>query len=98
MPKTILGQWSVKLIVLFLVFLLVGFAVIASGQRGGEYFFSNLLISIPMVLAGICGLVSFFTGLISIVKNKERGILVFVSTLVGLFVLFFISGEILSPH
>lgn len=98
MPKTILGKWSVGLIIVFfLLFALFQFLV-ASGQRGGATFFDNLLLAIPIFLAGICGVSSFFTGLIGIVKSKERSILVFLATIIGLLVLLFLLGEILFPH
>lgn len=85
-PKTRLGKWSVGLIIVsFLSFALV-LLLVASGQ---------LFIN-PMFLAGICGISSFFTGTISIIKNKERSILVFLATAIGLYILFLYLGEILS--
>lgn len=97
-PKTILGKWSVGLIIVFfLLFALFQFLV-ASGQRGGATFFDNLLLTIPIFLAGICGVSSFFAGLIGIIKSKERSILVFLATTMGLLVLLFLFGEILFPH
>jgi ABC-type uncharacterized transport system permease subunit len=53
MPKTRLGKWSVGLIILFfLLFALFQFLV-ASGQRGGATFFSNLVLAIPILAAEI---------------------------------------------
>ena len=94
-PKTHLGQWSIWLITVFIVLFII---IVASGQRGGATFFSNLALSIPMVIAGITGLLAFFTGIIGIIKSKERSVLVFSSIIIGLFILVFVSAEILFPH
>ena len=98
MPKTKLGKWSVGLIIVFILLLILFFLLVASGQRGGDTFFSNPLLTIPMLVAGICGVGAFFTGIISIIKMKERAIIVYIATVIGFFVLMYISAEILSPH
>ena len=94
-PKTHLGQWSIWLITVFIVLFIIFQILVASGQRGGATFFSNLALSIPMSIAGIAGILAFFTG---IIKSKERSIIVFSSTIIGFFILVFVSAEILFPH
>ena len=74
------------------------FVVSVLGQEGGETFFDNLWISIPMLGAGASAIAAFIAGIIAIIKNKERSVLVFISSLVGLLVLFFVLGEVFSPH
>jgi len=99
MPKTFLGKWSVGLIVAFFLLLATGmFVVSVLGQTGGETFFDNPVISIPMLGAGAGAIAAFFTGVSAIVRNKERSVFVFVSSLIGLLVLFFVLGEVFSPH
>jgi uncharacterized membrane protein HdeD (DUF308 family) len=51
-----------------------------------------------MLLAGTSGVFAFLTGLISVIRNRERSILVFLAMLIGLFVLLFGLGEIIFPH
>ena len=98
-PRTSLGKWSVGLIVSFFLLLATGmFMVAVFKQTGGETFFDNPMISIPMLGAGVSGILAFITGAVAIVKNKERSILVITSTLVGFLVLDFVLGELLSPH
>ena len=97
-PKTKLGKFSVGLIVAFLLFLSIFYLMIASGQRGGETFFSNLYLTIPFLLAAISAISSFFTGIIGVFKEKEKSILVFFSIIIGFLVFLFILGEILFPH
>ena len=98
MLKTRLGKWSVGLIVIFFLSLATLYLFIALGQRGGEGFFSNLLLAIPGLVAGISGIFAFFAGIISIFKHKERAVLVFLSTAIGFFVLLWCFAEILFPH
>jgi cytochrome bd-type quinol oxidase subunit 2 len=97
-PKTSLGKWSVRLILIFFVSLATFSLLVASGQRGGETFFSNQLLTFPILTAGATGVAAFFSGIISILKQKERAILVFVAAAIGLFVIYFALGEILFPH
>lgn len=97
-PKTCLGKWSVGLICSFFLIFGLFLIFIALGQQGGGTFFGNLKLAIPFLLSGIMGVASFFTGIIGIIKNKERSILVFLSTAIGFLVLVFMLGEILIPH
>lgn len=97
-PKTNLGRWSLRLIMAFFLFLIFAMLIVASGQEGGDTIFDNLLISIPMIFAGISAIGSFITGIISIIKKKERAIVVFASTLIGLLILWFVIGELAFPH
>jgi hypothetical protein len=98
LPKTRLGTWSVWLIVLFLLFFKIFQFFVISGQRGGETFFSNLTLAVPILLAGISGIASFFVGTAAIIKRKERSVFVFLSTVMGLFILLFCLGEVIFPH
>jgi len=97
-PKTNLGKWSIWLIIAFIILFIVSQLLVSSGQRGGATFFSNLLLSIPMLVAGISGISAFFVGIIGIIKSKERAIIVFLSTIIGFLILFFVLGEFLFPH
>lgn len=98
MPKTHLGKWSTGLIIAFLLLFIVFRLLVMSGQRGGATFFSNPALAITGLLMGTSGILSFFTGIIGIIKNKERSVLVFLATIIGLFILIFVLGEFLSPH
>lgn len=98
MPRTKAGKWSVGLIAAFFLFLISFQLLVASGQRGGATFFSNLVLAVPVLLAGACAVSAFFTGLIGIIRSKERSMLVFLVTAIGLFVLLFVLGEFLFPH
>jgi len=98
MAKTLLGKWSVALIIIFILLFVLFQILVASGQRGGDTFFSNLTLAIPGLSMGIAGILAFFTGIISIIVKKERSIFVFLATGAGLFVLIFVLGELIFPH
>ncbi len=98
MSDTILGKWSLKLIIGFLILLGLFIASAASGQKGGEAFIDNLWLSIPMSLATICAIAASITGCVGIVKDKERSVFVYFSTAIGFLVLLFLLGEFLFPH
>ncbi|MFC2024475.1 hypothetical protein ACFLTJ_02725 [Chloroflexota bacterium] len=97
-PKTNLGKWSAWLIVAFAILLGAFQLLVASGQRSGDTFFSNPILTTPMLLAATSGIAAFITGLISIVKRKERSIAVFLAVTFGLFVILFALGEVIFPH
>jgi cytochrome bd-type quinol oxidase subunit 2 len=97
-PKTIIGRWSVGLTIILIIFFVLFQLLVASGQRGGETFFDNLALTIPILLAGISGVSAFVTGIIGIIKSRERSFLVFLTTTIGFFVLVFCLGEFLFPH
>jgi len=98
MPRTVLGRWSVGLIAAFFFFLAVFVIIAAAGAQGGDTFFSNLALALPVLLAAICGVSSFITGIIAIIVSKERAILVMLASVLGFNVLLFGLGEILFPH
>ncbi|HHH54801.1 MAG TPA: hypothetical protein ENK91_14150 [Bacteroidetes bacterium] len=74
------------------------FYIVNRGERGGDTFFSNLKLTIPILLAAFSGIASFLTGLYSVFKNRDFSVFIFLSTLIGGFVLFWVLAEIISPH
>ncbi len=80
------------------MFYAIFFIFVASGQRGGAKFFSNLYLTVPGVIAAISGIAAFFTGIIGVIKDRERAILVYLAILIGLLVLLFCLGEIIFHH
>ena len=97
-PTTDLGKWSAWLIVAFAILLGVFYILVASGQRGGDTFFSNPILTIPMLLAATSAIAAFIIGLISVVKRKERSVAVVLAIVFGLFVILFALGEVIFPH
>lgn len=97
-PKTFLGKWSVGFILAFVFSFSIFNLMIIAGQRGGEKFFSNLMLAIPGVLMALFGIFSFFTGIVGILLKKDHSIFVISATIVGFLILLFCLCEILFPH
>lgn len=93
LPKTRPGKWSTGLIIIFFLLLAILRVLVVLGQRGGETFFSNLILAIPALMMGASGVSAFFTGAAAIAVKKERSFFVFLSTLIGLLILFLFLGK-----
>ena len=65
---------------------------IASGQRGGDEFFDNILLAVIGLTAVAAGVASFIIGVIGIFRQKERAWLLFITTFIGLLVTLFLLG------
>ena len=98
MPRTTLGKWSTALIVAFIVLLVSFQLLVASGQRGGETFFSALVLAVPILIGGICGVSAFVIGLIGVIRSRERSVTVYLAVTIGLLVLLWGLAEIIFPH
>jgi hypothetical protein len=98
LPETRAGKLSAWLIVGFILLLALFFVLVAAGQRGGEGFFDNLLLTVPMLIAGTCAIVSLVVGIVGVVKSRERSVIVYVAMLIGLLVLFWVIAELAFPH
>ena len=98
LPTTTLGKWSTGLIIAFFVSALVFVILVASGQRGDDTLFQFTALTIPGLLAGVFVLSAMVTGIIGIVKSRERSLLVFLATAIGLLLLLLVVGEFVAPH
>ena len=98
LPKTRLGIWSCSLLVVFAVCIGVFYLMISVfGQRGGEGFFDNLFLVIPMLIAVGAIITAAAVGIISFVKS-ERAVLVLITVLIGLLVLWWSVAQVAFPH
>jgi hypothetical protein len=98
-PKSLLGRWSVGLGAAFIVVFVLSGVLTALGGVGVGPAPVGPIAGVALGVAfGVSGIVALVTGLISIIKSKERSILVFVAVVAGLFCLIFFLGEFLVPH
>jgi hypothetical protein len=92
-PKSKLGVWSIILFLLLVLLVTFFFLMVnVFNQRGGDTFFSNLTLTIPMLAAWAAGLISFVFALTATVKSKHKSVLVcivgcvtFLTTVYGIF-------------
>ncbi len=94
LPKCSLARWSVGLAAAFIL-LSILFAVLTRlGGEPGPF----ALIFIANIVIGISFIAAFITGLISIIKSKERSILVLLAVLISFGALLFFLNQFLSTH
>ncbi len=91
LPKTKLGKWSVGLIIAFFALLLFTAIVVIGllNQDGSQVNVNKTLVSVPVLCAVLSAVAAFITGILSIRKHKERSILVFASTAIGLLLILY---------
>ena len=80
LPKSVLGWWSVGLVVASIVFFVLSDVILGPGP---DYNMA-LAYALTAVVAGIA-VAAFVTGIISIMMRKERAILVFVAMAISLY-------------
>ncbi len=105
MPKTALGKWSLILVVLMPVLLMIGpsfantlYAGVSAGDNLLQDIAARPLLALSMVAGFACGAAAFITGLITILKDKERAMLVFLSTIIGAVTTILIIGQMIFPE
>ena len=96
MQKTEYGKWSVVLIfAMFVLFIIVSYLTntlsksAPTGDTINSYFLSRSFLEIAMGLSFSAGIAAFVNGLISVFNQKERGVLVYASTIIGAAFTFF---------
>lgn len=97
MPSSIFGKWAGWLLGLFVALLALFFGLVEAGQRGGETLFSNLTLAIPMLGAAASAIVGGVFGAYAL-RQHDRSIVVVAAIVVGLFVLLWMTAEIIFPH
>ena len=104
-PKTKPGRWSLGLAAAMAVLLLIGMSLtnslyesVPAGRTILEDITLRPALGLTMLAGMVSGVSAFITGLIAIIKQKERALLVYVSTSVGAFLTIFLIGELIFPH
>lgn len=104
-PITTPGKWSVGLIVAMPILFIIGTSftnlLYKSVPAGGtilEDIAARPVLALTMLVGMAAGISAFATGLLAILGKKEKAFLVYVSTLIGTFLLLFLAGEFLFPH
>jgi hypothetical protein len=97
MPSTRFGKWAGGLLGLFVALLAVFQGLVVAGQRGGETFFSNPALTIPMLGAVASAIAGGVLGVFAM-KHRDRSLVVYLAIVAGLFVLVFTIAEFAFPH
>ena len=105
MPKTIAGKWSLGLIIAMPILFVIGISfsdtLYQSVSAGGTILkdiVARPALALTMLAGMGAGIAAFISGLISILKKKERALLVYASTVVGAGLTLFLAAEIIFPH
>lgn len=105
MPKSTLGKWSVGFIVVMPILFIIGTSftntLYKSIPAGGTILAditARPALALTMLAGMVAGISAFITGLLAIIRQKERALLVYVSSLIGALLVLFLAGEILFPH
>jgi hypothetical protein len=105
MPETSLGKWSVALIVAMPILFTIGTSLTNSLYKSipaGETILADIVarpaLALTMLAGMVVGVSAFIVGLFAILRHKERALLVYISSLIGAFLVLFLAGEILFPH
>ena len=80
LPKIVLGWWPIGLVVFDILFFVLSQVILGPGPD----YNMPLAYTLTIVLTGTA-VAAFVTGLISIIKGKDRPILVFVAMAIGLY-------------
>ena len=97
-PTTSLGRLAVLEMTAFLGLMALFAILVASGQRGGEGFFDNLWLTVPVLIAFASVVVATVAGAAAVITQGERSIIVIAATIVGLAVTIFGILEVAFPH
>jgi len=104
-PKTILGKWSLGLIVAMPALFFFGssftnslYKSVPAGSSIIEDIAGRPALALTMIAGMIAGISAFIVGLIAIIKQEERAPLVYVATSIGMLLILFLIGEVLFPH
>lgn len=105
MPKSKLGKWSIGLIVTMpaLFFLAQQFMHwfyegVSSGDTILDDVVNRPFLAVTMLVGMASGASAFFTGIIAILKQKDKGFLVYISTVLGALTIIYLTMEMAFPH
>jgi len=82
LPKTTFGWWSCGLAVSYVVFYLLSTVIV-----GDESAYNTLAAVVTTIIGACIATAAAATGIIGVVKNKENSVLVYLSTVIGIYCL-----------
>lgn len=98
-PKSKIGKWALSFFLTQVVLMIIFFSIMTIFDvKGGDTFFSNPELAIPLILAWVSGALAFVFGCITTIKDKPKSILILLITLLTLMTTLFGILEIAAPH
>jgi len=103
-PKSNLGKWSIGLIIIVPILFYIGMSFVSfyESVSAGETILHDIVVrprvALSMLGGFFSGIVAFFCGVFGIIRKKDYSVFVFISTILGFFVLLWVIAEILFPH
>lgn len=104
-PNTKLGKWAVGFIVAMPILFYIGssftdtlYESVPAGDTILEDIIKRPALALTMLAGMACGVSTFVFGMAAIIRKKERALLVYTATLLGMFFILFLIAEILFPH
>ena len=104
-PKNKLGKWSLGLIATMQVFFFFGssftnslYKSVPASNTILEDIATRPTLALTMLAGMVAGISAFIAGFIAIIRQKERTLLVYVATLIGMLLILFLIAEVLFPH
>ena len=95
-PRTRLGWWAVGLAIAFVIMMLLNTTVFMRLQE--DVAWRQTVLPFYGIFMVLCGLAAGITGSIAAAWKQERSWLVWLTILLGGFVVFFVLGEFLIPQ
>lgn len=96
LPRTSTGWTAVVVALAGIVLYALFWALVASGQRGGEALFSNPLLGTTLVLADTASLIAGATALRAMASEGERSLPVMLTVALAIATLVFLAGAIFA--
>jgi len=105
LPKTKLGVWSIVLVALMPIAMFTGsslantlYSSVSAGGTIPKDIIARPFLALLMLVGMASGIFAFILGMSSIIKQKERALLVYLSTTIGALLILFLVAEILVEH
>jgi len=105
MPATTAGKWSVGAAIVMPFLFILGssftnslYPAVPAGGTIAADIAARPALALTMLAGMGAGITALITGLVAIFRQKERAVLVLISSAIGAVLVLFLAGEIVFPH
>lgn len=105
MPGNGLGRWSIGLIIVMPILFVIGSSLsgslyesVPAGRTIPADIAARPFLALTMLAGMTTGILGFIAGLRAIVKQKEKALLVYISTVIGGLLILYLIAELAFPH